>query len=155
VVYQPAGDRLYTATPAGAWIQIDGEAPQRLQVSDVRTPAEIRMVASKSHREAVIDQVRAELGITDELNVGSVGLKLGLIARGERDLYVNPSGHSKLWDVCGPEAILVAAGGRITDAHGDPLAYRGPALGNLRGLIASNGPVHDEVVARLRPLLAP
>jgi 3'(2'), 5'-bisphosphate nucleotidase len=83
---------------------------------------------------------------------GSVGLKLGLIARGERDLYVNPSGHSKLWDACGPEAILVEAGGRLSDAHGAPLDYRGPELGNVRGLIASNGHLHDEVVARLAVL---
>ena len=40
------------------------------------------MVASKSHRTETIDRVRAELGISDELNVGSVGLKLGLIAEG-------------------------------------------------------------------------
>jgi len=156
VVYQPIGDRLYTAASGrGAWTSVGGAAPVRIHVSDVRDPAQIRMVASKSHREAVIDQVRAALGITDELNVGSVGLKLGLIARGERDLYVNPSGHSKLWDVCGPEAILVEAGGRLSDARGEPLAYRGQALGNLRGLIASNGRVHDEVVARLTPLLQP
>jgi 3'(2'), 5'-bisphosphate nucleotidase len=156
VVYQPVGDRLYWAVSGhGAFTTVGGGAPERLHVSDISDPAQIRMVASKSHREAVIDKVRAELGITDELNVGSVGLKLGLIARGDRDLYVNPSGHSKLWDVCGPEAILVEAGGRLTDARGVPLAYRGQALGNLRGLIASNGRVHDEVVARLAPLLQP
>src|SRR4051812_41819364 len=108
VVYQPVGNRLYKATPAGGVVVTDGVS-QPLKVSEVRDPAQIRMVASKSHREPIIDQVRAELGITDELNVGSVGLKLGLIARGERDLYVNPSGHSKLWDACGPEALLVAA----------------------------------------------
>lgn len=156
VVYQPVGDRLYWAVSGhGAFTTVANGEPERLHVSAISDPAQIRMVASKSHREAVIDQVRAELGITDELNVGSVGLKLGLIARGERDLYVNPSGHSKLWDVCGPEAILVEAGGRLTDARGVPLAYRGQALGNLRGLIASNGRVHDEVVARLAPLLQP
>ena len=90
----------------------------RIHVSDVRELARIRMVASKSHRTERIDRVRAALGITDELNVGSVGLKLGLIAEGLRDLYVNPAGHSKLWDACGPEAILVEAGGRLTDLRG-------------------------------------
>jgi 3'(2'), 5'-bisphosphate nucleotidase len=155
VVYQPVGDRLYFATSGGgAFVEEAAGAPLPIRVSDVRDLAAIRMVASKSHRDEVIDQVRATLGITDELNVGSVGLKLGLIARGERDLYVNPSGHSKLWDACAPEAILVEAGGRLTDACGRPLDYRGSELGNLHGLIASNGRVHDEVVARLAPLLS-
>ena len=109
-------------------------APERMRVSDIKVASEIRMVASKSHRTETIDKVRAELGISDELNVGSVGLKLGLIAEGLRDLYVNPAGHSKLWDACGPEAILVEAGGRITDVRGEPLDYRGRELGNVRGL---------------------
>ena len=153
VVYQPIGDRLYWAVRGeGAWMIEGAGAPARLHVSDVRETSQIRMVASKSHRDEVIDRVRAQLQISDELNVGSVGLKLGLIARGERDLYVNPSGHSKLWDTCGPEAILTEAGGRLTDARGALLPYRDAEIGNLRGLIASNGLVHDEVVARLRNL---
>ena len=153
VVYQPVGDRLYYATRGQGAFVVEGQgAPQRLQVSDVSDPAQIRMVASKSHRDEMIDKVRAELGISDELNVGSVGLKLGLIARGERDLYVNPAGHSKLWDACGPEAILVEAGGRLSDTFGGLLPYRGPELGNTRGLIASNGRLHDQVVSRLRVL---
>jgi 3'(2'), 5'-bisphosphate nucleotidase len=155
VVYQPLGDRLYWATSGqGAFLAVGGGEPARLHVSDIADPAKIRMVASKSHRDEIIDKVRSELGITDELNVGSVGLKLGLIARGERDLYVNPSGHSKLWDACGPEALLTEAGGKLTDAHGAPLEYRGDELGNVRGLIASNGLLHDQVVRRLAPLFS-
>ena len=155
VVYQPIGDKLYFATRGGgAFLQRGGAggALERLHVSSVREPSEIRMVASKSHRTEAIDRVRAALGISDELNVGSVGLKLGLIAEGLRDLYVNPAGHSKLWDACGPEAILVEAGGRLTDLRGQPLDYRGSELGNTRGLIASNGVLHDEVVQRLAAL---
>ena len=156
VVYQPIGDKLYYAARGqGAYLVRGGGAPARLHVSDISEPSQIRMVASKSHRTPAIDRVRAELGIVDELNVGSVGLKLGLIAEGVRDLYVNPGGHSKLWDACGPEAILSEAGGRLTDAHGAPLAYRGRELGNVRGLIASNGILHDLVVARLAALFPP
>jgi 3'(2'), 5'-bisphosphate nucleotidase len=153
VVYQPIGDRLYYAVRGQGAFLVEGEgAPARIHVSDVGELDHIRMVASKSHRDEVIDQVRAQLGISDELNVGSVGLKLGLIARGDRDLYVNPAGHSKLWDSCGPEAILGEAGGRLTDTRGQLLQYRSAELGNLRGLIASNGVVHDQVVARLANL---
>jgi 3'(2'), 5'-bisphosphate nucleotidase len=154
VVYQPILDRLYFATQGeGAFVEDQGGPAEPIRVSEVRDLTQVRMVASKSHREEVIDRVRAELGISDELNVGSVGLKLGLIARGERDLYVNPAGHSKLWDVCAPEAILAEAGGRLTDARGAPLAYRGTEVGNLKGLIASNAIIHDDVVNRLAALL--
>jgi 3'(2'), 5'-bisphosphate nucleotidase len=153
VVYQPVAAKLYQARLGdGAWLSRGAGAPTRLQVSTIADLDKIRMVASRSHRTATIDRVRERLGISDELNVGSVGLKLGLIAEGVRDLYVNPSGHSKLWDTCGPEAILVEAGGRLSDAHGQPLRWRDPELGNVRGLIASNAIVHDAVVEKLAAL---
>lgn len=153
VVYQPARERLYYAVRgSGCFVVEASGAPERLSVSTVDQLDAIRMVASASHRDAVIDDVKQALGVKDEVNIGSVGLKLGLIARGERDLYVNPQGLSKLWDVCAPEAILVEAGGTLTDALGQPIAYRQKDLGNHNGLIASNGRVHRAVVEKLAPL---
>jgi len=130
----------------------EGGEPRRLAVSAVSDVSQIRLVASKSHRSRQIDDVKNALGISSEMNIGSVGLKLGLIAMGEVDLYVNPSSKSKAWDTCAPEALLVAAGGKITDLWGEPLAYDRAELSNARGLLASNGILHDAVLARLRPL---
>lgn len=165
VVFQPVGDRLFWAAPPAeggapaAWFAtvagVDDwrAAPaQRLAVSDVRDPSAARLVASASHRTRTIDEVKGILGIADELNIGSVGLKLALIGAGERDLYVNPSAKSKLWDCCAPEAILRAAGGRLSDAHGAPIRYDVEDVACRAGLVASNGHLHDEVIARLRPL---
>ena len=148
VVYQPIGDKLYCATRGDGAFVAARRRRGRAHARERRARRRRRSAWSRRSRIAreTIDRVRAELGISDELNVGSVGLKLGLIAEGVRDLYVNPAGHSKLWDACGPEAILVEAGGRLTDVRGAPLAYRGRELGNVRGLIASNGVLHDEVV---------
>jgi 3'(2'), 5'-bisphosphate nucleotidase len=153
-VYQPVGGRLFLAAPgygARLWSNED-EEERRLQVSDVSDLAGIRLVASASHRTDEIDKVKSALGIDDELNIGSVGLKLGLIALAERDLYVNPSSKSKMWDTCAPEAILGEAGGRITDLYGKPLAYDAQDLWHRRGLLASNGYLHEPVLARLRTL---
>ena len=86
------------------------------------------------------------------LNIGSVGLKLALIALGERDLYVNPFPKCKAWDTCAPEAILHAAGGRLTDTLGDPVRYDQTDLSRPRGLVASNGHVHAASLARLASL---
>ena len=55
------------------------------------------------------------------------------------------------WDTCAPEAILARAGGRLTDMFGAPLDYTGE-LARRRGLVASNGRVHDEVLAKVAPL---
>ncbi|MBV8758293.1 MAG: 3'(2'),5'-bisphosphate nucleotidase CysQ [Deltaproteobacteria bacterium] len=150
VVYQPVIDRMFFATPAGAFVTHNGETTP-LAVSDVASAANIRLVASKSHRSPVMDQVKSSLGIDNELNVGSVGVKLCLIAMGVRDLYVNPAAKTKAWDTCAPEAILTRSGGRLSDLFGGAIEYT-KELGHPRGLLASNGRVHDEVVAKLGPL---
>jgi 3'(2'), 5'-bisphosphate nucleotidase len=150
VVYQPALDRLFYATSAGAVMEYQGER-QPLVVSSVAAAADVRLVASKSHRSREIDRVKRELGIDNELNIGSVGVKLCLIAAGLRDLYVNPATRTKAWDTCAPEAILVTAGGRLSDLFGNPIDYT-RELAHRRGLVASNGHVHDEVIGKLAPL---
>jgi 3'(2'), 5'-bisphosphate nucleotidase len=112
-------------------------------------------VASKSHRTGRIDAVKRSLGIDDELNVGSVGLKVALVAQAARDLYVYTGGRTKIWDTCGPEAILSGAGGRLTDVHGQLLSYDQPELYNRQGIVASNGPLHDYVIRSIAPLVGP
>lgn len=151
VVYQPTLDRMFFATPDGGAHVQNGDTVEPLAVSAVAVAGDARLVASASHRSADIDRVKAELGIANELNVGSVGVKLCLIAGGSRDLYVNPAAKTKAWDTCAPEAILVGAGGRLSDLFGGPIDYR-TELNHRRGLIGSNGHVHAEVVAKLGPL---
>jgi 3'(2'), 5'-bisphosphate nucleotidase len=152
VVYQPLGGLLYRAARGqGAFVEEAG-ATRRLQVSYTRDPRGCRLVSSASHRMKTIDQVRAALGIEDEILLGSVGLKLAMISRAERDLYVNPEGFSKLWDSCAPGVILAESGGRLTDVRGRPLDYRAAEVRHLDGLLASNGLIHDAVVGAVTPL---
>ena len=155
VIYQPIHDRLMAAaTGGGTWLTAAGAAPVKAEVSGVSELSGIRLVASKSHRGSSMDKIKTALGVTDELNIGSVGLKLGVIAMGARDLYVNPSSKTSSWDTCGPEALLVEAGGRLTDLGGELLRYDDEFINHRRGLLASNGAVHDAALERLRPMFA-
>jgi 3'(2'), 5'-bisphosphate nucleotidase len=149
VVHQPTIDRTFYASPAGGFVD-DRGATSPLAVSDIASAGEARLVASASHRTQMIDRVKERLGIADEQNIGSVGVKLCLIASAVRDLYVNPTAKTKVWDTCAPEAILVAAGGRLTDLFGGAIDYQ--ELAPRRGLVATNGRIHDEVVSRIGPL---
>jgi 3'(2'), 5'-bisphosphate nucleotidase len=149
VVYQPTIDRAFYASPAGAFVRIADDV-QPLAVSAIASAGEARLVVSASHRTDDTDRIKHTLGISDEQAIGSVGVKLCLIAMGIRDLYVNPSSKTKAWDTCAPEAILHSAGGRLSDLFGVPIPY--DVLPQRRGLVASNGKIHDEVVGRLGPL---
>jgi 3'(2'), 5'-bisphosphate nucleotidase len=158
VVSQPVTGKTYSGiVGVGAWLD-RRDAPDQLRsalrTSTLDCPPGIRLVASKSHRTPRVDAVRKALMIEDEMNIGSVGLKIGLVAESARDLYVYTGGRTKVWDTCGPEAILVGAGGRMTDMDGKPLSYVDEDLHNRRGIIASNGALHDRVIATLAPILA-
>ncbi|MCA9673169.1 MAG: 3'(2'),5'-bisphosphate nucleotidase CysQ [Myxococcales bacterium] len=156
VVYQPTTGLCYRAARGhGCEVQRDGEPAEPARPSDVSDPARARLVASYSSRSPRIGEIKQRLGTTDELNVGSVGLKVGLVARGVRDLYVNPEGHCRLWDVCAPEAILREAGGCISDLAGNDLSYEPGQLRVRGGIVASANPVlHAEVIAKIAPLFA-
>lgn len=156
VVCQPLADRTYRGiVHAGqclAELQ-EGGRTTVLAPSQRSTADGLRLISSFSHRSPQIDQAKRTLGIVDEATIGSVGVKIGLIARGDRDLYLNPDGHCKLWDTCAPEAILRAAGGRFTDYAGRPLVYGDPSKLRLQGgLVASNGVCHDGALRALAKL---
>jgi 3'(2'), 5'-bisphosphate nucleotidase len=155
VVSQPATGITWAGVVGdGAWSEQPDGVRSPLHPSERKEPPGIRLVASKSHRTHDIDLFRKALGVDDEINIGGVGLKVALVAEGSRDLYVYPGGRTKIWDSCAPEAIIVAAGGRLTDTYGDPLTYTTPDLLNRRGLIASNGLLHDLVVGTIAILRA-
>jgi histidinol-phosphatase len=64
-----------------------------------------------------------------------------LVAEGAAEAMIEDD--LKLWDLAGPRAILDEAGARVTDLAGGDDA---PA----RGVLASNGRIHERVLARLQ-----
>ena len=111
------------------------------------------LAVSRSHRNPLIEKICEAVGVSQEIPSGSVGLKIGLIAEGKADLYLEPGPYTSLWDACGPEAILQAAGGQFTNVFGQPLVYGLTPLKNILGLVATNGRCHAQVIAALAPLI--
>jgi 3'(2'), 5'-bisphosphate nucleotidase len=154
VVYQPVPDVLhYAARGAGAWGVRPEAQPERLRVSVETKFARMRLAASRDHHSPRMAAVMRTLGLREEIRRGSVGIKTGLIAERQCDLYVHLSPRTKHWDTCAPEAILVEAGGRLTDLWGEPLRYNTEDVQNRNGLVAANSAAHPLIVARLAPLL--
>ena len=147
VIMQPSNNLLYMgAVGHGAFLYEDGEQIP-LTVSACTELSQIIMVSSRSHRQQIVDRVRATLRITKERVSGSVGLKVGLIARRLADAYIHPSPGCKEWDLCAAQALLEAAGGRMTDCWGNPLRYNRADVRAHNGVIATNGLTHDEIVS--------
>jgi 3'(2'), 5'-bisphosphate nucleotidase len=122
-------------------------ARRPLSVSKVQDPREATMMISRSHRPRIVEPMAAQLGLTKMIPCGSVGVKVARVATGAADLYVHGGHGAKRWDTCAPEAILDAAGGRFTDIEGEPIDYRCADLTLDNGIVASNGVLHDVVLA--------
>ena len=150
VVYHAALDKMfYAASGLGAFVE-EKWSTKRLRVNPERNPAAMTASMSRSHKSAIVDVILAKLGIENYIQSGSVGLKMGLLAEGRAHLYLHPGQKTNIWDTCGPEVILREAGGVVTDINGEPLRYCDREVRNLRGVVASNGVMHDRVIEAIR-----
>lgn len=154
VVYQPLTGALYSAIRGeGTWLERPESAAERISVSDHHEISTMRLAASRSHRSPRMNRVVSELGFSEEVRRGSVGIKIGLIVEQQCDVYIHLSPRTKQWDTCAPQIVLTEAGGRITDLFGKRLSYNVREVQNRNGLVASNGASHKEIITGLAPLL--
>jgi 3'(2'), 5'-bisphosphate nucleotidase len=150
-VHAPVAGTSWVGAPGtGAWRVEGGGQWVPVRVSPQSDLGRARLVASRSHRGASLRRALAALGDASVRALGSAGLKGSEIAQGTADAYVATGPGTKRWDACAIDALVTAAGGRVTDTRGAPIDYRGPDLANRRGLIVTNGLVHDAILARLR-----
>lgn len=155
VVYVPLTGVFYCATlGGGTWIERPDHPREKAAVSDRRKFTEMRLAASRSHRSPRMNKVVQQFGFPEEVQRGSVGIKIGLLIEQQSDVYIHLSSRTKQWDTCAPQLVLTEAGGTLTDLFGRPLNYNVPDVNNRNGLVASNGASHDLIITTLAPLLA-
>ncbi len=134
VVYAPARERLFYTDASGASVEEAGPfgaapgAASAIHVADP-VPEALRIVASKSHRDAATDAYIARYAAGDMKSAGS-SLKFCLVATGEADLYPR-LGRTMEWDTAAGHAVLAGAGGKVVrfDDH-TALTYGKPGFEN-------------------------
>jgi 3'(2'), 5'-bisphosphate nucleotidase len=133
VVYAPAQGRMFYTDAAGRALEDTGDLsaegtarPIGVTIPDNRS---LRIVASKSHRDAATDAYIAQYATGDIRGAGS-SLKFCLVATGEADLYPR-LGRTMEWDTAAGQAVLMGAGGQVVrfDDH-EPLLYGKPGFEN-------------------------
>lgn len=127
-VFAPAKSRLFLGDGANGAFEsaaTDGAPPDFVQARPVaarRAPADgLVAVASRSHRDAQTDVFLARFPISKFVSAGS-SLKFCLVATGEADLYPR-LGRTMEWDTAAGDAVLTAAGGRVSTLDGRPFVY--------------------------------
>ncbi len=144
-VFDPVHDVLYAAargrgaTGNGTALRVDGTGAldRAVVVSQIQSADAGRIAAFASMFEALMN---AAGGVRF---VGAPALVLSHVAAGHFTAYVERAMAS--WDISAGQLILEEAGGRLTDFAGVRVASSA-----VTDVVATNGPVHDELLAVLR-----
>jgi 3'(2'), 5'-bisphosphate nucleotidase len=126
VVSAPATGLTWAGDASGARRRRFGEAWQPIRVRD--RPDQALALLSHSLKDDEADKLAARYGCGSWTGMDS-SLKFCLIAEGRFDVYPR-TGPTSEWDTAAGQAVLEAAGGRVMDMDGGPLAYGKPGFMN-------------------------
>ncbi|XGB43308.1 MAG: 3'(2'),5'-bisphosphate nucleotidase [Nodosilinea sp. LVE1205-7] len=139
---------------------LQGEAAQPLRVMDDRASLNHRFVESveAGHGDqAQQGAIARAVGITAPSMRMDSQAKYAAVAAGQAVLYLrlpspkSPNYREKIWDHAAGTLVVEEAGGQVTDMEGKPLDFsRSARLEHNRGVIVSNGHLHQAVLAALR-----
>lgn len=133
-VYAPALRRLYIGGASACRLDLAGDEEDQhldgLRSIGVRQapPSGWRAVVSRSHLDPDTRQWIEAHRIAELCSAGS-SLKFCTVAEGEADVYPR-LGPTMEWDTAAGHAVLLAAGGRVTDLEGGPMRYGKPGFRN-------------------------
>jgi len=134
VVLAPALKRIYVAADGRAWSgSVDADCSK---VTDLTAMVVRKLhnapvaVASRSHVTPETEAALKKAGAAERRSIGS-SLKFCLVAEGEADFYPR-LGPTMEWDTAAGDAVLRAAGGKVTTTGGVPLTYGKTQVAGMR-----------------------
>ena len=137
VVYVPVQEVIYYGTAGKGAMKVgtDGTVTE-LSVKGYSLGERPSLVVSKSHRGEALEAFISSLGDINIKDFGS-SLKLCVVAEGDADLYPK-FGPTMEWDTAAAQAVVEAAGGRVTDHSGERLRYNKEDLHNPDFMVFGN-----------------
>ena len=160
-----AGSLLVARRSSGAFAtSLDDKqaAWQSLGVSechDIRSARLLRSV-EKAHTDiGGIGEFVSGLGITADMVPMDSQAKYAVLAAGGGEVILRllspalPDYREKIWDQAAGSIIVEEAGGRVSDLDGASLDFsQGRTLSANRGVLVTNGPLHDQCLAGLQQI---
>jgi len=147
-VYDPTADELFSASLGGG-SRANGRP---LRVAETVDLAEALLgtgipPVQPAKDFAVRSLVRVSARARNVRNIGSAALHLSYVAAGRLTGFWEPALHA--WDCAAGVLLLREAGGRATDIPGTDWHT------GLRGVVGTNGPIHEDLLAVLAEAAAP
>lgn len=150
IVAQPAFGKLtFAARGRGCWRHDRDRQPERCQVTGVDSLKMATLTQSRSKDPANPSALVRALKPGKIVETYSAGVKLALVARGDADIYLNDYNAFHDWDIAAGHILVLEAGGRVSGMQGQELVYGLEGAWQRHGLVATNGRIHDDALARL------
>jgi 3'(2'), 5'-bisphosphate nucleotidase len=156
------GSLVLAVRGQGTWttsLAVGDDQWQQLKVSIRDDPSQARLLRSfeAGHTNvSQIDQLADWLGVQVEPVRMDSQAKYAVLAAGGGEVIIRllstdrPDYLEKIWDQAAGAIILEEAGGRLTDLSGAPLDFgQGRTLKNNRGVLATNGWLHEKILQGL------
>lgn len=158
----PLGCLFVAVQGEGAFVRaLDDSAERPVRVSAASNPALASFCESvesghSSHDDAA--RVAELLGVKSAPVRMDSQCKYAAVARGDASVYLRlptRAGYvEKIWDHAAGCIVVKEAGGEVSDIRGDMLDFSmGRTLSSNRGVIATNGRIHEQVIAAVRQVL--
>ena len=153
VISHPLAGDVYVAQRGHGAFRLTGGQWSRLGVSSTKSLNQSSAVISRSHVSAEELDFIQSLGLVGHSRLGS-SLKALRICSGGAELYFAANSKMKQWDTGASHCLVSESGGRITDMFGGDIVYSSGAQAHEKGIVMSNGFVHDEFIEKCVPFRA-
>jgi len=159
------GTLFWAIRGKGSWkIPARGGIAAAIHASSLNEPPLMKFVesyeSSHSDKDTQLD-ISRRLGISSPPEQMDSQVKYGIVASGLADIYLRipnpatPDYREKIWDHAAGSLIVEEAGGRVSDIDGKKLDFSaGKTLHHNRGILATNGAVHDRVLEIIAEIAA-
>ena len=121
LIYAPSKDRMFYSYAPGESYELSRGKKIKLNCSKKTNPNQIKAVHYSEKLKPEIKKLHQKYGVTEYHRMKS-SLKFCVIASSEFDIYISEPRASE-WDIAAGHAILVNAGGVITDFDGKEIFY--------------------------------
>jgi HAL2 family 3'(2'),5'-bisphosphate nucleotidase len=136
----------------------EADAGVEVRVADIDSASQARFCESVESGHSDQDEsaeIALRLGITAEPYRIDSQCKYATVARNDSSIYLRlptrADYREKIWDHAAGKLVVECAGGTVTDVDGRGLDFScGRTLERNRGIIATGGRIHDEVLTAVR-----
>lgn len=158
----PAGAVFVAVRGQGAFVRALVETTESaVRVDSVARPSDAVFCESVESGHSAHDdsaEVARLLGVTRPACRMDSQCKYAAVARGDASIYLRlptrADYEEKIWDHAAGWMVIREAGGQVSDVTGKPLDFSlGRTLRANKGVVATNGRIHDQVIAAVRQVL--